>query len=517
IDDNFFDIGGHSLRGTVLIAKVHKAFNARVSLAELFEFPTVRELSSHIKGAAEDKFIPLEPAEEREYYPISSAQKRLYIIQQMDPGNTTYNIPNVMELPGRFEKGTVASIFEALLRRHEGLRTAIEVVGKDPIQRIYPYPALQFSVDYYDITKDEGDPEQIIGKFLRPFDLSKAPLLRVSFIKKTDEKNTLLVDMHHIISDGLSMGILTNEVIRLYQGETLPPLRFQYKDYSQWQNRQSAGGEMTRQEQYWLKKFECAGEIPLLNIPSDYPRPAVQSFEGRSVIFEFDRDDAQRLRELAKKENVTLFMLFLALLNVFLSKISGQDDIIVGTAVAGRSHADLQQIIGMFINMLALRNHPGDQKDFTLFLREVKQTVLDAFDHQDYQFEDLVDKVLSERDSRRNPLVDVVYSFGDDNPGTAAADQPDEPFLEPLFQDNEPIKFDMVVVGQDTGRDMYLTIVYCTKLFKEESIQRFIGYWREIVSAVAGNAAVLLEDINISTGLGFAESEAYDNQSEFEF
>jgi len=483
IDTNFFDLGGNSLKAIVLTTKMHKELNVKLKMTDIFLMQTIRGISELIKETSEDKFIPLEPVEEREYYKLSSAQKRLYILQQMELDNAAYNIPQIVEIQEGLEKERLNTTFCKLIERHEGLRTSFEMMDGEPVQRIHKRG--DFRIDVYDLTKAQVEggiphsPQDIIKNFERPFDLSRAPLLRVGLIKTGNEKNILMINMHHIISDGISHEILLKDFISLYKGEKLPPLNFQYKNYSEWQNSEQEKEVIKKQQQYWVNQFK--GEIPVIDLPTDFIRPAVQSFEGRTERFEIAHKDTNALKEYALKEDSTLYMVLFAIFNIFLSKISSQEEIVVGTPIAGRRHADLEQIIGIFVNTLALKNHVNGQKTFKDFHQEIKERALQAFDNQDYQYEDLVEQVAVNRDTSRNPLFDVMFILQD-------VDSPEVEIpglkMKSYEYENKTSKFDLTLTLVNMEEKLFCGFEYSTNLFKEETIQRFIRYFKKVTAQV---------------------------------
>jgi amino acid adenylation domain-containing protein len=502
IDDNFFELGGHSLKATTLVSRIHKIFDLKVPLADFFKQPTVRELAEFIKSEAElgerETFVSIEAAEKREYYGLSSAQKRLYILQQMDERGseaeakgTSYNMPEVVKLEGVIDRDRFQETFKKMIWRHESLRTGFLMIHNQPGQRIYD--AVEFDIEYYSAT--EGTEEQpTISNFIRPFDLSRAPLLRVGLINVEKEEHILMVDMHHIISDGTSIRVLTKEFMALYGGEDVESLRIQYKDFSQWQNSAEIRETVKKQEGYWLN--ELAGEIPVLNIPIDYPRPAIQSFTGTSVGIEIGDDETKALRSLALKEEVTLFMLILALYNVLLCKLSGQEDIVVGTPIAGRRHADLQHVIGMFVNTLVMRNYPTGEKPFNTFLKEVKERTLAAFENQEYQFEDLVEKVAVNRDASRNPLFDAMFAL--QNLERAEVEIPGLK-LKPYEFENEISKFDITFQVNELAQRLLIFTEYSTALFREETLRGFLDRLLILIEIVCSNPGIRISKIDILT------------------
>ena len=322
-----------------------------------------------------------------------------------------------------------------------------------------------------------------------------------------------MVDLHHIITDGTSQGILGAEFVALYTGEELPSLKIQYKDYVGWLNSSEQQELIKQQEAYWLNLF--SDDLPVLNLKTDYPRPAVRSFEGRSIDLMLDRLETEKLNQLAKKEDATMFITLLAILYVLLSKICRQEDIIIGTAIAGRRHADIQNIVGFFVNTLALRNFPTGEKTFIEFLREVKERTITAFENQEYQFEELVDGLLEKRDPARNPIFDIMFALH--NQGNNPSIDTRETGVNQNQQDNRPQRslFDLLVNAFETGNQLMLSFEYDTKLFKEETIKRFIQYYKNIVTSILQNNHIKLQDIKISHDLLGTEKKTM--QIEFDF
>ncbi|MDQ1351194.1 MAG: tyrocidine synthetase, partial [Acidobacteriota bacterium] len=474
IDDNFFRLGGHSLKATILISKIHKEFDASIPLSKIFITPTIRDLANYIKLSVKNKYVSIEPVEKKEYYALSSSQKRLYVLYQMGLRGIEYNLPFFAILEGEIDKNKFENTFGLLISRHESLRTTFHMINDDPVQKIHD--EIGFAIDYKysstDYTNSTSD-------FVRYFDLAQAPLIRVALAKSGVEKHLLMVDMHHIIADGTSMDILVKDFMALYQGEGLPELRLQYKDFSGWQNNEKRGASLKQQGEYWLNEF--AGEITVLELPIDYLRPAVQIFEGNRISFEIEKEAAVVLKALTLKTGATMYMVLLSLYTVFLSKVTNQEDIIIGSPIAGRRHADLENIIGIFVNTLALRNYPSREKKFTDFLAEVKGKVLKAFENQDYQYEDLVERVVIGRDTSRNPLFDTMFVL--QNMEIADLNILDLK-LSPYPYKNKTAKFDISLTAVEAKEKLFFNFEYSTKLFKEETIKRFIAYFKNIVNGV---------------------------------
>jgi bacitracin synthase 1 len=514
IDDNFFEWGGHSLKATILIAKMHQVFNIKVPLDEIFKRPTIRQLCQYIQTGEQERYVPPEIAEEKEYYPLSSAQKRSYVLYQAHKGSTGYNMPKVVILEGKLEKDKLEETFKQLILRHDIFRTSFQQVKGEPIQRVRE--KVEFSVERVLLPADKEEyasqfphhqelrVKSCIKEFIRPFDLSKAPLLRVGLIKIREVEHILIADMHHIISDGTSMDILVREFMALYDGQDLLPCKLQYKDFSEWQHREKAKEAMKKQEAFWLKEFESG--IPSLDMHLDYPRPPERSFAGAVIEFELTKEETTALKRITQEEEVTLYMVLLALFNILLYRLSGQEDIVVGTPTAGRQHEELQHTIGMFVSTLALRNYPRGKCTFKEFLKDLRQRTLTAFENQGYPFEVLVEKVVHNMDNSRNPLFDVMFVLQNQEmtelriPGLK---------LGPYPFENNTAKFDLTLIAAEKNNTLSFIWQYSTKLFKPGTIKRFIHYFKEIVTSVPEDPMVRLSEIKLSVDLVAAESPIY--------
>ncbi|MFW9336530.1 condensation domain-containing protein, partial [Paenibacillus polymyxa] len=405
VTDNFFDLGGHSLRATTLVSKMHKELGVEFPLRDVFRYSTVEEMAAAMERLEIGSFTAIPAAESSEYYPLSSAQKRLYILNQLEGAELSYNIPGAMLLEGELDRQRFEEAFHGLVTRHETLRTGFEMVKGEAVQRIYEEAA--FQVEYVQISEEQA--EETVRQFVRPFDLAKPPLLRVGLAELAPDRHILMFDTHHIVSDGVSVDVLIEEFVRLYSGEQLEPLRIQYKDYAVWQQSDEQKAQLAKQEAYWLDMFR--GELPVLELPTDYPRPAMQSYEGRTLQLFMDSEKSEGLKRLAAENGATLYMVLLAGYTMLLHKYTGQEDVVVGTPIAGRNHSDVQPLIGMFVNTLAIRSYPAAGKTFLDYLKEIKETTLGAFEHQNYPFEELVDKVNVARDLSRNPLFDTMFAL----------------------------------------------------------------------------------------------------------
>jgi acyl transferase domain-containing protein/acyl carrier protein len=492
ITDDFFQLGGDSLKAITLSGRIHKVLNVEVPLGQFFKRPTIAGLADYIHTAVKIDFKPVEAVEKREYYPISSAQKRLYILQQMEPGLTAYNLPEIFLPEGKIDRHQLHRVFRQLIQRHESLRTSFGMRNGEPVQILRP--AADFALEELEATETQLD--EVIAAFVRPFDLSVAPLLRAGLVKvrKTaqpagQDYQVLMFDIHHIVYDGTSKAIFFKEFAELYRDRELPPLTVTYKDYSHWNNTRIAGTALRRQLDFWVK--ELAGEIPVLKLPLDYRRPPVQYYDTRTVGFRLSREESDALKHLVLKEDITLFMALIALMNVLWGKLSGQEDIVIGTPVAGRRHPDLEPIVGVFINTVALRNYPHPRKPLRSLLQEVKARTLNAFENQEYPFEDLIENLEIHRDVSRHPLFDtmfVLHNWSDTKPEPGTPGSPAETGLKSYEKRIKTSQFDIEVEVFDSGQGLAFLFNYLTKLFKEETIERFTRYFKRLVCLAVEDA-----------------------------
>ncbi|WP_366592772.1 plipastatin non-ribosomal peptide synthetase PpsC [Bacillus subtilis] len=491
IHDNFFDRGGHSLKATALVSRIAKEFDVQVPLKDVFAHPTVEGLAAVIREGTDSPYEAIKPSEKQETYPVSSAQKRIYVLQQLEDGGTGYNMPAVLELEGKLNPERMDRAFKELIKRHESLRTAFEQdAGGDPVQRIHDEVSFTLQTT---VLGDQTEQESAAA-FIKPFDLSQAPLFRAQIVKVSDERHLLLVDMHHIISDGVSVNILIREFGELYNNRKLPPLRIQYKDYAVWQEGFKTGDAYKTQGAYWLKQLE--GELPVLDLPADHVRPPVRSFAGDKVSFTLDQEVASDLHKLARENGSTLYMVLLAAYTAFLSRLSGQEDIIVGSPIAGRPHKDLEPILGMFVNTLALLTRPEGGKPFVQYLQEVRETALEAFEHQDYPFEELVDKLELTRDMSRNPLFDVMFVLQNMDQESLELD---ELCLKPAANNgHQTSKFDLTLYAQEQPHGLLtFQMEFSTDLYKKKTIEKWLQYFINMLLSIIKDNKAALGTINI--------------------
>ncbi|NOQ25406.1 MAG: amino acid adenylation domain-containing protein [Bacteroidales bacterium] len=492
IDSNFFELGGHSLKATLLTSQIYKILNVELPLSEIFKNQTIRELSLVLESSAEGLYKSISQAPVQSYYALSSAQMRLYILDQMDMTSTSYNIPMAFILEGDIDLKKLINTLQKLVKRHAALRTSFVQVDQIPKQRIAEDAELQ--VKYY--SESTVTPRELFSDFVQAFDLSQAPLMRVSLVKQNEGQYLFMIDMHHIITDGTSLAILVREFMQLYSGLELKPLPIQYSDFSEWQNELLSTKQIDKQKDFWTEEFK--EEISIMELPCDYSRPPVQSFEGRSLKFTISPELTSKLKDICLSEDKTMFMVLLSAYNVLLSKLSNQSDIVIGTPIAGRRHPDLENIVGMFINTLVLRNFPAGDKTLKNFLEEVKEKTIKVYDNQDYQFEDLVRQLSLTNDTSRNPIFDVAFSFHNESaPGNIDSISIPGLSLQAYNPTITTTKFDLTLSSSEVRDQLQFSFQYCTKLFKKETIERFKDYFVKILESISTDLHQKISQIEI--------------------
>ncbi len=507
VKSKFFEIGGDSLKATLLVTRIHKNFNVEITLKDVFKASTIRELAKFVINANKSIYTSIQPVPEQEYYLASSAQKRLFIMNRMGSANTSYNMPIIKILEGKLDVERFENCFKELVKRHEALRTSFKVIDDQVVQVINK--DVEFKISNKELSEEQA--RMVVEEFVQPFDLGKAPLLRVELIKVLEDRYIFLFDMYHIVSDGiLSVETLFNEFSRLYQGEELEELRIQYKDYTGWQNEFFKTDVIKEQEKFWLEIYSDG--VPKLELPLDYPRPSEQSFEGNNIIFKVEDSLKEKLFSLVSVTETSLNMVLLAAYYVLLSKYSYKNDIVVGIPVAGRPHADLENIVGMFINSLPVRSYPEREKTFVQFLEEVKDTLFRVYNNQEYPLEELVEKLDLQRDLNRNPMFDTMFAL---QKADALEIKVDGLKCLPYEFINKTAKFDLVIMAYE-GQEIEIVLEYCKNLFKEESMIRMSEHYLKVLELVSANMNIKINEIELESGYTVKEEDILE-EMEFRF
>jgi amino acid adenylation domain-containing protein len=498
IDDDFFELGGDSLKALAIANVIHKETRIKISLAEFFKHPTIKRLAPYCRGVSGDRHVPIQAVEEREFYRLSASQQRMFILNQF----IEYNIHYELEVEGRLDRDRFERAIGQIIHRHESLRTSFDMVMGEPVQIIRPFEAVDFKIKYFE---EADEIERIIEEEVyRPFDLTEAPLLRLALVNLAGTKtgHLVLLNIHHMAADGISIGIFAREFSRFYEGEELPPLSLRYRDFCQWEQEIFQTRRFRQQEAYWLSIFPGDGQLPVLNMPTDYPRPAMQSFEGSSVLFEMAAEDVKALGALLAQAEVSLFMVLMAVYNTLLFRYTGQEDVAVGTIVAGREHPDVEALIGIFINTLAIRTYPAGSKTFKEFLHGVKGVILAAFQNQQYPFGELLEKVDLKRDLSRTPLFEVMLILQNmESPSPAVEGWQFSPYDLSARQIRQPVhaQHDITLWVVEREEGLWFNLEYCKKLFRRQTMERFAGHFLKILREIRRDTGLRLSAVELMT------------------
>ncbi|HVR99977.1 MAG TPA: non-ribosomal peptide synthase/polyketide synthase [Thermoanaerobaculia bacterium] len=506
-EENFFELGGHSLLATQVMSRIRQAFGVELPLRILFERPTVSGLADEVerglRGGESAETPPIVRVPRDRDLPLSFAQQRLWFIDQLEPGSPAYNLPVALHASGRLDVGALARSLSEVVRRHEPLRTAFRAGAEGPVQAIgEPVPVALPRIDLSGLSETMRAPE--VGRLAwaearRPFDLGRGSLLRVTLLRLENEKHVVLFTLHHIVSDGWSTGVLVREVSALYeafrQGRPSPlaELPIQYADFSLWQRQWLSGPVLERELSYWRERL--SGAPPALDLPTDRPRPAVQSFRGNSEPLELPAELWESLRSFSRRLGGTLFMTLLAAFQVLLSRYSGQRDLSVGTPIAGRNRLETEGLIGFFVNALVLRGDLSGEPDFGALLERVRQAVLEAHAHQDLPFEMLVEELQPERSLSHEPLFQVMLHLENLPPSTL--ELPELTFA-PLASSTRTVHFDLVLTLKESGSAQG-HLEYRSDLFDRVTIARLGRNWSRLLEACLADPARRLSEVRLLT------------------
>jgi len=490
IDDNLFTIGLDSLSAINLANNLSKAFSTQITVKDIFEYPIIKDLSDYICTLSSvENVSTIQNTKELEYYPLSSAQKRIYYASNLDNNSTLYNIAGGIIVDKILDINKLEKCFNILINRHEALRTHFNIVENQIVQIIDKN--IDFKLDIDNVNTENLN--EIYANFVKPFNLSKAPLFRTKLVKLNDNKMLILLDMHHIISDGTSINILLKELGELYNDQTpLSEKQIDYKDFTLWEKDQFNTNEFNKSKEYWLNLFK--DEIPLLNMPTTYVRPSLQSFEGSNYYTTLSKEIFNNVQNIAKKLGITPYMLMLSAYYILLSKYTTQNDIVIGTPIVGRELPELSNIIGMFVNTLALRNKIDHSLTFKEFSKIIKENCLESFRYQNYPFDMLVKDLDIKRDSSRNPLFDVVFTYQNNGYTDITFDNTKAEYSIP---NNKISKFDLTLEVIPTKDEYSLRFEYCTKLFDKEFIERMSSHYINILTTILENSEIKIANIDM--------------------
>ncbi len=489
VDADFFALGGDSIGAGELLASIQQKYQINLTYNELFADATAAAITElviscqHQAAARDNRIAPLEL---QPYVPVSAAQRRLLAIEQLD-AKTSYHLPVSIVLKGELDDERFVDAYNRIVAKHQVLRTSFEWIDGELVQRIHPY-------EYCDIraAANEEGIETHVERLILPFQLEQPPLIRASLIRLGSDEHLFLFNVHHAILDGYSIGLFMKELSELYNSGEATLSELQYSDFAVWQNERLKTDSLDASRSFWTRHLE--GELPLLNIPTDYSRPSMQSFEGRRIYVNIEPALTSRLQQVAREQESTLFMVLLSAYYTLLSRYSNQEDIIVGVPSAGRTVSDLDRMLGMFVNTLPLRGFPQQDKTFRAFLQEMKSVVLEAFEHQEFPLEALVEKLEISRDLSRNPLFTTLFVLQNIPPWNVSLQGIE---AEAVPVDARGSKLDLSVEALEIDGMIQLTVEYATKLYKEDTVRRMFEHYIQILSRISDNPHIKLQDIDM--------------------
>ncbi|HKS73594.1 MAG TPA: amino acid adenylation domain-containing protein [Terriglobales bacterium] len=510
---NFFELGGHSLLATQVVSRIQKQFGAHLPLRSFFEHPTIFQLAKELgmpnpsDGRVLESTIPKLPRDGTvaiQSFPLSFGQQRLWVLDRLEPNSPAYNVPITLRLRGTLNVSALEYAINQVLRRHEILRAEIHSENGEPVQKVLPAKDLSLPVvDLSGKPLEESEERALrlaAEEARKPFHLAHGPLLRSKLLRLSDRDFILMITVHHIVFDGWSTGTLLHEIAAHYESALsrkpsgLPELPIQYTDYAAWQRDTLQGDVLEQELAYW--KRELDGAPASIELPTDRPRPPMQSFRGRTRVEFFELPLMRRLQEISRQRGVTPFMTLLAAFSILLQRYSGQDDLVVGTPIAGRNHPEIERLIGLFVNTLLLRTNLSGNPTFLELLERVRKTAMGAYAHQEVPFERLVEELKPERDLSRNPLFQVLFVLQN-----LPRDEWKMTGVTPIpFQaKGETEKFDLSVTLVEKANGLKATFGYNTDLFDEATIVRMVGHFRRLLEAIAVDPEQYIADLPLLT------------------
>ncbi|MBO4815916.1 MAG: amino acid adenylation domain-containing protein [Clostridia bacterium] len=492
IEDSFFEIGGDSLSAINLCTKIESKFNVQIFVKDVMDNSVIKDLSDYISSKNTDlSKQQISKVRKATSYPVSSAQKRIYYASSIaGEDSVLYNICGGLILDSIPDIKKLENAFNTLIDRQSSLRTYFEIENNNLVQKIKE--KINFKLDIDTNLISENDLKTAFKDFTKPFDLSAAPLIRGKLQYMQNKKAILMVDMHHIISDGASLSIVLNELCKAYNGEKLVEIKTEYKDYSVWENSKLKNNEFVDSKNYWVNIFK--DDIPVLDMPTNYPRPAVQSFSGNKVYAKINEEKVKKINEIANNLKITPYMLLLSAYYVLLYKYTAQEEIVVGSPIANRTNNELYNIIGMFVNSLPIKMNINPELKIADFVNAVKNVCLENYKHQEYPFDELVSNLNIPRDTSRNPLFDTMFIYQNNG------------YLAPSFNginakyyipDAKISKYDLSLEVVPQNNILNLNFEYATSLFNKDYIKSLSAHYINILDIIIENIDIKISEINM--------------------
>lgn len=490
--DNFFEFGGDSIKAMQLVSSISLDMNIDISLERIFMYPTFEKIYENIKDISAKGIVESIPkSEKKEYYNTSEAQKRMYLLNQLDTDSLSYNMPYVIELNGKTDKEKIKYSLLSLIQRHESLRTNYLFVNGELMQKINEINDFEL----IEVNAKENRIKDVIKEYSRTFKLDSDLLFRAVLINIADDRAVLFIDMHHIACDGISIGIIIKDFISIYSNNNLKNKSIDYKDFAEFNNKYLSSDKFKEEENYWLEKYK--DNIPVLNLPYDYYINS-NNHIGSMEEFKINKDLTNNIKMFIKDKNITMFTFLLSAFNILLSKYSMMEDIIVGTPVSGRESAEVKDIVGIFINTIAIRTKPEKQKKFNDYINEVSSEVINDLSNQQYPFSKLIEKLNDEGNLDSKDLYNVMFAYYNiDIPKIEL----NHLVITERKYNNNTSKFDLELKAYENDDELLLNFEYCVELFSRNTIMRIINNYKEIIQQVLNNEVIAIKDIKITNNI----------------
>lgn len=491
VSDNFFSLGGHSLKLMKMTTMIYEKFQCDIPISKLLEHADIKWISQYILRNQENQLDHICASEKKTYYEMSATQKRMYISYKMDQTGTAYNTPMLLSIKGEIEEENFKEAVKKVVKRHEILRTVFVENENTMMQKVLD------DMDVNIISQVVADDmENNIQNYIKPFDLEKGPLFRINLFRVNQEKSYLFIDMHHIITDLVSIKLFMEEVAKFYNGENLPEVKLQYRDFSEWQNEKIRTSRFEKLEQFWLNEFQDG--FPVLDLPTDYKKPSLSSNQGKSLSILVNDQTTMQLRQLAEEQGVTMHMVVLSAYLLLLSKHAGREEVLIGIPVASRTQEEMNHILGAILNTVLFKIKVDSNSRYLEFLAKVKTQLMNVLENQEYPLDLLVDKLAKYHDINRGMIYEAAFNFYSE----------DANIEETLMKDIELTPVDLEYTVSHANIDMTcmelndtlkLVINYSTEVYERETIEYFLKHFEEILSSIAQSSGALLKDLNMLT------------------
>ena len=493
IKDSFFDLGGDSLTAINFCTYIYDKFSAQLSVKDIFDHPIIEDLSDLIASKSKiSQKISITKAPIQSSYPVSYAQRGIYYANKIAGDNSViYNMPGGLLLDKVPDINKLENSFNKLLQRHASLRTYFEIENEKLVQKIKD--TSEFHIEINNTSINYSDIDECFYNFVKSFDLSKPPLIRAKLVyidKSIDYKALLLLDIHHIICDGTSLQILVDDLCKLYNSEELPELKYNYLDFALSENNFLSSPDAQKAEKYWVSQFK--NDIPVLEMPTSYKRPAVKSFEGNKLYFTLDSSSTKKIENICKNINITPYMFTLATYFILLYNYTSQDDIVIGSPITGRNYVEENNVVGMFVNTLPVRAHINVTSTFSDFLNLIKERCIANYEYQYYPFDKLVNVLNLKRNSSRNPLFDTIFTFQN----TKSINPHLGDITSTVYSNSANVsKFDLSLEITPSDNGYIISFEYASKLFKDYFIRNLGNHYLNILKQLSENIDIIINDV----------------------